>query len=220
MSSRQEYTVYYTLDQYRVLIRNNMASRTALLVIDMQKFFEPMTTTALPNIQTLISHFKSIAAPIIFTQHGHSVEELSAHPSPNQLVRKWGPLGSIAKYSDDWQLMEEIEKAAAPPKDQLWPKIVAKNTYDGFINTNLSQILDEAKVERVVVCGVMTDCCCDTTARSAFNRGYDAWLVSDACGSANSTQHKAGLKAFEFAFGPVLTTREAIDDLKNERSNV
>lgn len=58
-------------------------------------------------------------------------------------------------------------------------------------------------IRRVVVCGVMTDRCCDTTARSAFSRGYETWLVSDACGSANKTQHQAGLRGFGFAFGEV-----------------
>lgn len=98
-----------------------------------------------------------------------------------------------------------------------WPKVVAKNTYDAFINTDLQQILDEAKIRRVVVCGVMTDCCCDTTARAAFNRGYETWLVSDACGSANKTQHQAGLKGFGFAFGEIPSTDEAISWLNKEK---
>lgn len=101
-------------------------------------------------------------------------------------------------------------------KDAESARVVAKNTYDAFINTNLQQLLDNDKVERVVVCGVMTDCCCDTTARSAFNRGFETWLVSDACGSANKTQHQAGLKGFGFAFGEVITTKEAIEMLEGE----
>lgn len=92
--------------------------------------------------------------------------------------------------------------------------VVAKNTYDAFINTALESELEKGKVERVVVCGVMTDCCCDTTARSAFDRGYETWLVSDACGSANKMQHEAGLRGFGFAFGEVLTTEEVVKRLK------
>lgn len=91
---------------------------------------------------------------------------------------------------------------------------MAKNTYDAFINTDLGDVLERASIERVVVCGVMTDCCCDTTARSAFNRGYETWLVRDACGSANSNQHEAGLRGFGFAFGEVLTTEEVVERLK------
>ena len=91
--------------------------------------------------------------------------------------------------------------------------MVAKNTYDAFINTPLEKMLRKKGVTRVVVSGVMTDCCCDTTARSAFNRGFETWLVKDACGSANKAQHEAGLRGFGFAFGQVLRTEEVLKKL-------
>ena len=176
----------------------------ALLIIDMQKIFLPMTGgPIIPNIQSLVSHFRSHSLPCIFTQHGHTEAELIP-PFKNQLVRKWGPEGSIKKSTEDWKLIEEI--AALVSKSP----VVGKNTYDAFINTNLASILEELDVERVVVVGVMTDCCCDTTARSAFNRGYETWLVEDACGSANKRQHEAGLRGFEFAFGEVVKTQDVL----------
>lgn len=180
---------------------------TALLVVDMQHAFLDMTTTALPNILKLSQHFRASSLPLIFTQHGHSKEELTP-PHKNQLVRKWGPNGSIATGSKDWELIPEMKKIA---KDY---NVVAKNTYDAFINTDLDHLLEKDSIEKVVVCGVMTDCCCDTTARSAFNRGYETWLVNDACGSANKKQHEAGLRGFGFAFGEVLSTEEVMHRLK------
>ena len=99
----------------------------------------------------------------------------------------------------------------------MWARgypVVAKDTYDAFVNTDLDERLHVGGVERVVVCGVMTDCCCDTTARSAFDRGYETWLVRDACGSANREQHEAGLRGFAFAFGEVLTTEEVVKRLE------
>lgn len=140
--------------------------KTALLVIDMQRFFEPMTThTALSNIKKLISHFQasSPSAPILFMQHGHSKEELITVPSPNQLVRKWGPEGSIAYGSKDWELQDYFQDMVNDnnnsKKTNKWPRVLHKNTYDGFINTDLGRILEEEGVKRTVVCGVMTDCC-------------------------------------------------------------
>jgi hypothetical protein len=56
----------------------------------------------------------------------------------------------------------------------------------------------------------------DTTGWSAFNRGYETWLVHDACGSANMEQHEAGLRAFGFAFGDVISTEEAVKRLEAE----
>ena len=95
---------------------------TALLIIDMQHFFLDMTTNALPKILTLIDHFKSKSLTIIFTQHGHSKEELTP-PFKNQIVKKWGPGGSLATGSRDWEFITEIGKEA---KGGI---VVAKNTY-------------------------------------------------------------------------------------------
>lgn len=184
---------------------------TVLLIVDMQKEFLHMTTTsfpnALPNVLKLCANFKASARPLIFVQHGHSKEDLTP-PYRNQLVRRYGPHESIATGSRNWELIPEIAQVA---KD--YP-LVEKNTYDAFIGTDLEKRLVQGAVERVIVCGVMTDCCCDTTARSAFNRGYETWLVSDACGTDNQEQHEAGLRRFGFAFGEVLTTEEVMERLK------
>ncbi|KAL8681432.1 MAG: hypothetical protein Q9186_002437 [Xanthomendoza sp. 1 TL-2023] len=183
--------------------------KTALLIVDMQVIFTSMTSRCLPNVLTLSAHFQHHSLPRIFTQHGHTKEELTP-PYKNQLVKKWGPSGSIAKDSPDWELMPDITKIAA---DNDCP-IIHKNTYDAFINTNLAEVLKEREIQRVVVCGVMTDCCCDTTARSAFNRGFETWLVDDACGTASEKQHETGLNGFGYAFGEVLQTEEVLKRLQ------
>ncbi|KAJ9667341.1 hypothetical protein H2201_002542 [Coniosporium apollinis] len=204
----------------------------ALLIIDMQNIFAPMTKTALPKIQHLHAFFASKGWPRIFTQHGHSKAELTP-PFTNQLVRKWGPEGSIARGSHDWEFMPAIQKlvdadaeasSGNDGKKGDAPPIIPKNTYDAFLGivpsttsvsapSQLEELLRARKVTKVVVCGVMTDCCCDTTARSAFNRGFETWLVSDACGSANRKQHEAGLRGFGFAFGEVVTMEEVVERL-------
>lgn len=192
------------------------ATATALLVIDMQNTFLSMVTTSLPKTLQLISHFRSPslspALPIIFTQHGHTEEELAGE-TRNQLVRKWGPDGSIAIGSEGWEFIPEISKHVRENREENGIPVVAKNTYDAFLNTNLQGILDEKGIERVVVCGVMTDCCCDTTARSAFNRGFETWLAGDACGTSTKGQQERAVRGFEFAFGEVLETEEVLERL-------
>lgn len=118
--------------------------------------------------------------------------------------------------------MNELEPFL--PKDGSNKKqwIVPKNTYDAFLppsfveksKPTLLGVLEQEMIERVVVCGVMTGCCVDTTGRSAFNRGYETWVGSDACGSAISKQHQAALRGFEFGFGEVLETEEVIERLQ------
>ncbi len=115
-----------------------------------------------------------------------------------------------------------------------FPVVVPKNTYDGFLppdalspkhyqrtplNRQLHHILRAAEIDRVVVCGVMMDCCVDTTARGTFNRGYETWVVSNACGSVNKRQHEAALKCHEFGFGEILETKEVLGRLKEESAS-
>ena len=185
---------------------------TALLVIDMQNAFAPMVTASLPNVTKLITHFQAHGLPIIFTQHGHTDDELTP-PFRNQLVRKWGADGSIRMGSEDWDFIPDIKELINVSS------IIPKNTYDAFLGSKikgnkLDEVLSKEDVERVIVCGVMTDCCCDTTARGAFNRGFETWLVGDACGSANRAQHRRGLQVFEFGFGEVVTSEQVIDRIK------
>jgi nicotinamidase-related amidase len=183
-------------------------AKTALLVVDMQNVFTEMTHVCLPNILKLSEFFRGRQMTQIFTQHGHSQDELLGRVK-NQLVRKWGAAGSIAIGSESWRLMPDIDQAWKAAGGERTP-IINKNTYDAFLNTNLEGVLKEKNIERVIVCGVMTDCCCDTTGRSAFNRGFETWLVNDATGSANSVQHERGLEAFGFAFGDVINTDEVL----------
>lgn len=188
-----------------------MAKNTVLLVVDMQVWFTDLTETCLAHILELSEFFRSKGWWQIFTQHGHTREELTS-PSKNQLVNKWGIEGSIHKGSPEWALMPEIEAT----KNAGMSETVFKNTYDAFINTDLEVKLRRIGAERVIVCGVMTDCCCETSGRSAFNRGFETWLVSDACGTSSKEQHERGLKGFSYAFGDVITTEEALRRLKAE----
>ncbi|KAF2242226.1 Isochorismatase hydrolase [Trematosphaeria pertusa] len=181
--------------------------KTALLVIDMQNFFLPMTTTALPNILKLSNFFTAHSWPQFFTQHGHPPADF-APPIRNQLVRKWGADGSLHTNTPDWELIPQIAelvRAAGAP-------VVPKNTYDAFLGTGLEERLKAESIERVVVVGVMTDCCCDTTGRGAFNRGWETWMVSDGTGSVGE-QHERGLKAWGFGYGDVITTEEVMGRL-------
>ncbi|KAI9660765.1 MAG: hypothetical protein M1831_003457 [Alyxoria varia] len=181
---------------------------TALLIIDPQTFFTPMLKSAVPQILKLHSHFRSKHLPIFITQHGHPDSDF-VPPITNQLVLKWGVGGSLHRGSREWEFVDAIRPlATAEENDNVM--VIAKNTYDGFVGTELEDVLREKKVDRVVLCGVMTDCCVDTTARSAFNKGWRTVVAGDACGTDSREKQKRVLEQIDFAFGEVMDTEEVI----------
>ena len=183
--------------------------KTALLVIDMQKFFGKMVDRPLLSIRLLDDYFNQSSRPVIFTQHGHTEEEL-VPPIKNQLIRKVGPENVLMRGSKDWELVPDVWKMA---KDS---PVVDKNTYDAFMGTDLDHVLKENDVKRVFITGVMSDVCCNTTAISAFCRGYETWYISDACWTDTSKQHERALKNIDFLTGMVYKTADAIAMLEAE----
>lgn len=183
--------------------------KTALLVIDMQKYFGEMIEPPLPQIKLLDDFFRKTNRSVIFTQHGHTPDELIP-PIKNQLIRKVGPENALMVNTKGWELVPDIWKMA---RDAA---VVGKNTYDAFMQTSLEAELQKQGVDRVLITGVMTDVCCDTTARSAFVRGYETWLIRDACWTDTQEQHDRAVKGVDFVLGRVHTAAKAVEMLKKE----
>ena len=182
-------------------------TKTALLVIDMQVYFTEMSHQAKPQIMKLIQFFRGREQPVVFTQHGHSKEELTP-PIKNQVIKRWGVENSIAVGSREWRLIPEIQEYV-----QQSP-VIAKNTYDAFVGTDMLPTLQSLHVERVVICGVMTDCCCTTTARSAFNHGFETWLAEDACETVDQKQQGEGIDGYDYAYSGVYKTDAILKKLE------
>lgn len=84
-----------------------------------------------------------------------------------------------------------------------------KQTYDAFTNTRLHALLELVDAKAVIVAGVMTELCCETTARAAFCRGFDVFFLSDGTGTDAASHHQATLRALKFGFAQVVTCEEA-----------
>jgi nicotinamidase-related amidase len=74
---------------------------------------------------------------------------------------------------------------------------IEKIRFDSFIETDLDQQLRGAGIETLIVTGVSTDCCVDSTSRSAFQRDYDVFVVADACAAGSPHLHHGALSALE-----------------------
>ena len=128
---------------------------TALLVIDVQSGVvagNHARDAVVANIATLVDKAREQDVPVVWVQHNDD---------------------DLARGSDEWQLVPELERDEAEP-------LVEKSYGDSFEDTNLEDVLSGLSVGRLIVAGAQTDQCVRSTLHGALARGYDATLVSDA----------------------------------------
>lgn len=88
---------------------------------------------------------------------------------------------------------------------------VAKQRYSAFIGTNFDLLLSELGVERLVVTGVTTECCVESTVRDGFMLDYETFVVRDACAAYEEELHAMSLKLMAINFATLTTAQETMD---------
>lgn len=83
---------------------------------------------------------------------------------------------------------------------------VDKHRYSAFIGTRLDQLLRSNGIRTVVVCGVATSGCVESTIRDAFMLDYYVVVAGDACGDYEQARHEATLSKMALSFGEVVST--------------
>ena len=101
----------------------------------------------------------------------------------------------------DWQLMPEF----TPGEEDL---LIDKNRYSAFFNTDLDETLRAEGIEELIITGVMTNCCCETTAREGFVRDYRIFFAADATATANDDLHLSTLKTLAYGFAHIVSSEE------------
>lgn len=196
------------LEKVRPYNRHEMqlnVAASALLVVDMQQFFldenSPTFTyggmAILPTVKRLLAAFREAGRPVIFTRHVHHPYDLDSG------IMGWWWEGKCLEGSPE----SEIHPDLAPWESE---KVVFKHRYSAFYNTDLETVLRCLKVEDVVISGIMTNMCCESTARDAYYRDYRVFFPADATGSINEEMHLASLLNLAFGFAYV-TTSDAIE---------
>ncbi len=174
---------------------------TALLVIDMQEHFREMARQILSPLKAIIARFRSKGLPVFFTQHMHRNRE------DGMLFRWWGSL--IMEGSQDAHLLPEI----APKPGET---VIVKRRYSAFYRTELDKHLLSLGIRDLIISGVMTNLCCETTARDAFMRDYRVFFLVDGTATAHLELQLATLKNLAFGFAYLLTCEEMVCILGEE----
>ena len=101
-----------------------------------------------------------------------------------------------------------------PELDIPGATVISKTQYDAFYETNLEALLKEWSIAQVVIGGVATHLCCETTARSAFVRGISVFLPLDATATYTREFFRASLLNLSHGFATPVLARELMDQLE------
>lgn len=209
-------------------------SRTALLLIDVQNydahpqwgigpilretealtaeyFYGRLCDLTIPNLRLLLDGFRRSGERVIYCQSGAALED-GSDLFPRRRARFEGADGrrTIFHRSEvEYQIVEMVK----PLPGEL---VIHKGTVSAFNSSNIDWVLRNMGISSLVIGGVVTDGCVDSTARDASDRGYDCVIVEDACAAWSEQWHTAALEAFERYFGRVVTTREVLALLNQE----
>jgi isochorismate hydrolase len=174
----------------------------ALLVLDMQEYFlqhdshafVPSAPAIVPGIGKLVTAFSSADYPVIATRHTNTLEDAG-------MMAKWwrdliNPQIAYSHYGNAIKTQHSIQ--------------LNKTQYDAFLHTTLEEILRQHNVEQVVITGVMTHLCCESTARSAFMRGFEVFFTVDGTATYNEDLHRASLLTLSHGFAVPVTVGEIL----------
>jgi len=202
----------------------------ALLVIDMQHGFLdegasleiPKGRDVIPNIRKLISSARSLGVPVIFTEfvYADNVPCLRGDPfGPEHLAREAGERNGYGPTPGNCLIGPNpgagAESAATIPalKPEPGELVLQAHTYDKFYGTHLDLALRSQNIQRLMVTGVTTDVCVNSTIVAGSTRNYAITAVTDGMATIHDHIQDACLQIWENKFARLKTTEEVLEEL-------
>lgn len=190
---------------------------SALLIIDMQNAFlepgamleAPMGRDIIARLVKLIAECRNLGVPVIWVRLDSSA------PYGGLLLEKYPSLREqqvLYKGTHSFDLFSDMP---APLEKEFH---IVKHKYDAFHRTDLDTLLRNIGADTVIITGVTTNCCCESTARSAFEHDYKVAFTSDGTAAFEQRLHEATLGTVRELFGRVLSVDEVIEELGDSQS--
>ena len=224
----KEYYHDMVADDYKERQENIKKKGIALLVIDMQYmdaakgfgifkdvstsgipieqmnyYFDTLAEYVIPNIQRLQKTFRENGMEVIHTR----IQALTVDGRDRSNGHK--RLGILAPPgSKEAEFLPEI----APQGDEI---VINKTASGVFSSTNLNYVLQNLDIHELVVCGVYSNECVETTIRDACDLGYLVSMIEDACTTVTPELHKATITTLRDRYSRVRTTEEAISEVQH-----
>lgn len=190
----------------------------ALLVVDVQNDFVSSQGSAaqrgddvsaaqamVPRLVRLIDEARRVSLPVIYikTTHGEWTD------SPSWIYRKSQQSALNTCREGSWGA--EFYDGISPLPDE---RVVIKHRYSAFINTDLNTVLKAKGIQSVLVTGVATNVCVETTARDAYMFDYYVTFVEDCAAAYDPKLHETTLENMRRHFGMVASSEEIMETWK------
>ncbi len=201
------------------LVRAIEPSRTAVIVVDIQNDFvhsdgkaakmgSDMTEAqaAVTPINRLIECGRAVGAQIIYARIEHAPDTDRPNYRARYERRGFDPqdlLCATGSWGADF-----YDPLLQPQGHEA---VVTKYSYDAFQDTNLNAILQSRGIDNLIVTGVVTNLCVQTTAEHGFGLGYTVVIPRDATAGDDEAAHEAALRNLGAYFGDVVNTDEIIE---------
>jgi nicotinamidase-related amidase len=171
---------------------------TLLLIVDVQQVIADqkpyLFDEVLSNIKTLLEKFREMKKPVIFIQHND------------------GPGSDLEVNTPGWQIVKEIEPLPGE-------RVIPKHFNSAFRETSLEKELSALNIKKLIIVGLQTEFCIDTTIRVAFEKGFEVLLPEKTNTTINGKvlsakeiyEHHQNI--FNNRFGRVLKMDEVLSKL-------
>jgi nicotinamidase-related amidase len=191
------------------------AAETALVVIDMQKFYVADVQPAIdiiPNINRMAAAFRAKGAVVAWIK-------MTAGRGGNSLWSLYHDYfftkENAARHRDNLTEGADGHALHAGLDVQEGDVFASKNRFSAFMPgySELPEKLAQRSIKNVVIAGMLTNMCCETSARDAMMMDYKVIMVSDANAARFEEDHNVGFTTVYQSFSDVLTTDQVIDEV-------
>ena len=222
MTAADEFTVVRSLVG-RIEVGDLSSARTAMLIVDLQKldasatglharrarelgywpelegYFARVADVVVPNVRRLAEALRPRSLPVIYTRCR------SLSPDARDNGRRFREFGIVVGRDDpEAAMLSELEVA---PEDF----VLDKTTASPFWSTSLERLLGQLQVENLLLTGVVTSGCVESTARDACGLDYRVILVEDGCADRQQEMHVDAVRRLNNNFAVVLSTDAVLE---------
>lgn len=194
-------------------IAPRLDSRTALIIVDMQDGFLRddaamarlgfdlgLLREALAPCVDLVAAARAAGALVVFTRYVYKPDY-----SDGAIMIELNPglKTAGALKAGEWEV--EIAPALAPRDGE---PIIDKSKPSAFHGTEMDAVLEKHGIERVIIAGITTNCCVESTVRDASHRDFQTWLVTDAVAESARDRHDYAIQCMTMLFARGTTVAE------------